>query len=94
MREAHSIILFRLWRRAEERAASAEKTLFDAVLLSSTGGPAPTEDEWRRAKELRSEATDLFRAAMDEVQRANEEAARLTTQVTNAQRAAWKGGFR
>lgn len=82
MQEPRSVLLFQLWRRAEERAAAAEKTIFDAALLSSTGGPLPTDEQWKRAKQLRAEAGALFREAMAEVDRANREAARLTSQVS------------
>lgn len=82
MQEPRSVLLFQLWRRAEERAAAAEKALFDASLLSSTGGPSPKDDQWKRAKQLRAEAGELFKAAMAEVDRANREAARLTSKAS------------
>jgi hypothetical protein len=89
MQEPNSVVLFRLWRRAEERAAAAERELFDAAIRSGTGGPSPTEEQWVMAKGLRAEASELFKAAMAEVKRSNAEAVKLTVQLSKAQ----KSGF-
>jgi hypothetical protein len=54
------------WRQAHRRATELERKLFQATILYTRGeGPNPAKEEWEQAQQLRKEASELFKRAME-----------------------------
>lgn len=78
MADFRSLEAFEKWKRARDKAAAAEMAYFDGVLRSLGGAVRPPpESDLEHAIELRREAQALFREAMQQVHRLNQDAAAL-----------------
>jgi hypothetical protein len=59
--------LFNEWRDAESAARSAERELYEKMLCTARGGPAPELELIRAVADRRAKAHSLFDAAMQEM---------------------------
>jgi hypothetical protein len=54
------------WREADKAAYEAEHVIFEATMrYTKEQGPRPSDEELDHAKELRHQASELFKRVMD-----------------------------